>query len=411
VVVAFVAAAAAAPAHAGQSTSAVLVDRDMSAGAGATTMATFGEAVARAENTVVPHRLFDEHGATRRTGSIAYRLGRVVFFDAPQEEFVMVFNHEVFGHGARLRERFDGPIGYHFSIPSPYGGGGASTRSALDREPSPHEVLSIYVAGMEASAVAADVTASRAVSRGRMTPRDAMRYLEFELDTFAYVRGTDDEGEEPGHDVFDFLEAYNELASSVGASTLSVRTLKRQALVSLANPMLAYAAWGIGRYVATGATDVGVPMLTIAGVRYLPLFRYRLTPFGTEWALVNELGGRVRATQIEFRFGRALDARPWGIAVRQRALPAWRQWTLDLGGTVWRQPKFAASADEPFPPPTQLGVHVRGRLERRLIPVWFSTSRASLIVDIGVKSAGFVPGEPLGGGVIARAGIGLPLAP
>jgi hypothetical protein len=409
-VAAVIAAAAAAPAYARQSTSPILVDRDMSVGAGATLMATFGEAVARAEDAVVPLRLFEERGATRRSANIAFRLGRFVFVDAPQEEFVMVLNHELFGHGARLRERFDGPIGYRFSLPTPYGGGGASTTFVFDREPSPHELLAIYVAGMEADAVAADVTASRALSRGIMTPRDAMRYLEFELDTFAYVRGTDDEGEEPGHDVFDFLESYNELASGVGASTLSVRTLKRQALVSLANPMLAYAAWGIGRYLATGATGVAVPMLTIAGVRYLPLFRYRLTPFGTEWALVNELGGRVRPTQIELRFGRAVDARPWAIAVQQRQLPAWRQWTMDLGGAVWRQPKFAESADEPFPPPTRFGVQVRGRVERPLIP-WFGTTRATLIVDVGVKSAGYVPGEPLGGGVIARAGLGLPLGP
>ena len=382
----------------------------MSAGAGAALISTFGEAVARAENTVVPDRLFAESGVSRRAANVAFRLGRFVFFDAPQEELVMVLNHEIFGHGARLRERFDGPIGYHFSIPSPYGSGGASTTSVFDREPSPHELLAVHVGGMEADAVAADLVASRAVSRGGMTPRDAMRYLEFELDTLSYVWSTDAEGEEPGHDVFDFLEAYNELASGVGASTLSTRTLKRQALVGLANPMLAYAAWGIGRYIATGASDVAVPMLTIAGVRYLPIFRYRLTPFGTEWAVVNEFGGRVRAMQVEFRMGRALDARPWGIAVRQRDLSAWREWTIGLAGAVWRQPKFAESADEPFPPPTQFGVHVRGRLERPLIPVWFSTNRATLIVDVGVKSAGFVPGEPLGGGVIARAGVGIPLA-
>jgi len=401
---------ASSPAAAQQLASDVVLDRDLTVASGASISAAIGEVVAHAEEHVVPDRLFAEEGGSRRTANVAYRIGKHVLFDAPQEYMLLVFDHELFGHGARLRERFDGPIGYQFSVPSPYGGGGASTNSVLDREPSPHEALAIHVGGMEADAVAADLVAARALSRGRMTPRDAMRYLEFELDTLSYVWSTDDEGEGPGHDVFDFLEAYNELASGVGASTLSTRTLKRQALVGLANPMLAYAAWGIGRYIATGATDVAVPMLTVAGVRYLPLFRYRLTPFGTEWAVVNELGGRVRAMRVEFRVGRALDARPWGIAVRQRELSVWREWTVGLAGAVWHQPKFAESADEPFPPPTQFGVHVRGRLERPLIPVWFSTNRATLIVDVGVKSAGFVPGEPLGGGVVARAGVGIPFA-
>jgi hypothetical protein len=174
--------------------------------------------------------------------------------------------------------------------------------------------------------------------------------------------------------------------------------------------VLAYAGWGLARYIATGANDVIVPMLTIGGVRYLPLVRYRLTPFGTEWSLVNELGGRVRPMQVELRVGRSFDVRPWAVAVRQRELPAWREWTVDLALAVWRQPGFVESSDEPFPPAMRVGAHLRGRFERPLVPVWFSADRATLVVDLGLKSAGFVPGEPLGGGFVTRAGIGLPLA-
>ena len=59
----------------------------------------------------------------------------------------------------------------------------------------------------------------------------------------------------------------------------------------MASPMLGYALFGIGRYVWNGATDVAVPAMTIAGVRYLPMMRYRLTPYGTQWALENEFAG------------------------------------------------------------------------------------------------------------------------
>jgi hypothetical protein len=391
-----VTAGAAASVSAGQSTSPVLVDRDMSVGAGATLMATAGEALARAENRVVPHRLFEERGVGRRTANVSYRLGRFLFFDAPQEQFLMVVNHEVFGHGARLRELFDGPIGYTIRMPAPYGPGGASTIFVFDRPPSPQERLSVHAAGMEASGVAADVSASRAFARGSMTPRDALRYVEFELDTLSYVYDTDDDGEDPGHDVADFLATYNALALGSGAELLSARTLKRQALASLANPMLGYAAWSIGRYLATGAEDSAIPALSFGGVRYVPLMRYRLTPFGTEWAIVNELGGRMRPTQVEVRVGRAPNERPWGVGVRHREIPAWREWTIDLGVAAWRQ--------------SEMGGSVSGRFQRPIVPVWFSTDRATLIVDVGVKSDGFLPGEPLAAGPVIRAGIGLPLA-
>jgi hypothetical protein len=249
---------------------------------------------------------------------------------------------------------------------------------------------------MEASAVAADVTASRALSRGGMTARDALRYVEFELDTLFYVLSTDEDGEDPGQDVADFIATYNGLALETGAELLSARTLKRQAIASLANPMLAYAAWSVGRYLATGADDASIPTINVGGVRYLPLMRYRLTPFGTEWALVNEFGGRMRPTQVELRFGRAPNERPWGVAVRHREIPAWREWTIDLGVAAWQQSEF--------------GGYVSGRAQRPIVPVWFSSRKATLIVDVGVKSDGYLAGEPLGAGPVIRAGIGLPLA-
>ena len=399
------------PVLARQFTSPALVDRDLTIGAGATIGAALGEALARAGDAVIPHRVLAERGPLRRSTNVTFRLLKVAFVDAPQEAFVQVATHELFGHGARLRERFDGPIAYQVRAPEPYGRGGGSTSFVFDREPTLHDRLAIHVAGMEADAVAASLVGHRAFSAGRMRPRDALRYLAFELDTLSYILSTDDDGEEPGHDVAEFLDTYNEMAAVTAAPPLTARTLRREALVSLANPMLAYAAYGIGRYLWNGATDVAVPALSIGGVRLLPMVRYRLAPYGTEWSLVNELGGRIRPTQIELRVGRSPHARPWGVRVRQRDLAAWRRWSFDASVDVWRQPRLAATIDEPLTTEARGGVYVRGRAERPVAPVWFSTHPATVIVDLGVKSAGFVPGEPLRGGVVLRAGVGLPLVP
>jgi hypothetical protein len=408
VVLAAACIAATSPALAQQATSPALIDRDFTVGAGATISATLGEAGARAEDAVVPHRLFQEQGALRRGGNISYRLLKYAFFDAPQESLLMVFNHEVFGHGARLRERFDGPIGYHFQAPSPYGRGGAYTAFVFDREPAPYEQLAVHGGGMEASSVAAALTADHALTQGTWRPRDAIRYLTFELDTLSYVLSTD-EAEEPGQDVADFLHAYNDMAAAVGASPLTTRTLRREALVGLANPMLAYSVYGIARYVWDGSTNMPVPMASIAGVRYLPMFRYRLAPYGTEWSLVNELGGRVRPMQIELRVGRAPSATPWGIRVRQRQIALWRGWRADGAVDVWRQPPLANSGFDLSKTDTRIGGEFRARFERALSPVSSSVHRPTLVIDAGIKTSGFVAGEPLRGGLVLRAGVGLPL--
>jgi hypothetical protein len=146
-------------------------------------------------------------------------------------------------------------------------------------------------------------------------------------------------------------------------------------------------------------------------MRYLPLMRYRLTPYGTEWALTNELAGsgRLPLTRVDVRIGRAPGSTPWGVGIRSQQLATWRAWRLDLGIDLWRQPPVAATSPESLSGRPRVGAELRGRAERPLIPVWFGSHEASLIIDIGVKSAGFVPGEPLRSGLVVRGGVGLPL--
>jgi hypothetical protein len=405
VVLAAAIGSAASSAAAQQLASEALFDPSLTVGSGATISATIGAVVAHAEERVIPDHLFGEPGASRRTANVTYRFLKHVFFDAPQEQLLLVFNHEVFGHGARLRERFDGPIEYHIEIPAPYGGGAGETSFVLNRAPTAYELMAIAAGGMESTSVVASSVAERAFADQRMLPRDALRYLLFEFDTQGYVASTD-ENEEPGHDVGDFLKTYNDLAIAAGAHTLTPRQLRRESLVGLANPMGAYALFGIARYWWNGATDVPVPTLSIGGVRYLPLVRYRLTPYGTEWSLVNALAGRMRPTEVELRIGRSPLETPWGIGVRQRSVARWRGWSVDGAVDMWRQPPIAGTDPRRVDLELRTGARVRGRASHGLAP---GTSRATLIVEVGVKSAGYLPGEPMRRGVVARAGLGVPV--
>ena len=381
----------------------------MTVGAGATVAATVGEMIARGEDAVVPHRLFADDGVTKRTGNVAYRVFKLALFDLPQEDLLMVVNHEVFGHGARLRGRFDGAIDYEIAVPAPYGDGGGATSFALGVEPTTAEWLAVRTAGMEADGVAAGLVAYRAFLDGRMRPRDAMRYVVFELDTIDYVLGTGDAPEEHGHDVFGFIQDYNDAATPAGGHALTARTLRREVLVGFANPLLAYAIVGIGRYIWNGATDVPVPALEIGAVRYLPFMRYRLTPFGTEWAVINELAGRIRPLQIEVRIGRSPLATPFGIGVRRENVASVREWRVDAGVELWRQPPIDGDSFESITGPQRWGFQVRGRLERPLSRKWFGETPLTVIVDLALKTQGFVAGEPIGSGLLARAGLGIPL--
>lgn len=396
------AAATPSPVAAQPLTADVLVDRGLTVASGASISAAIGELVGRAEAHAVPDRLFVEEGGSRRTGNVAYRIAKHLLFDAPQEHLLLVFDHELFGHGARLRERFDGPVEYRFHLPEPYGSGGASTSYVFDRAPTLYEQLAVSAGGLESTTLVASRVSERAFVEGRLHARDALRYLTFEFDALHYIASAETEGSEAGHDVGDFLRAYNDLAATAGAPALTTRKLRRESFIGLANPMAAYAVFGIARYWWSGIQDVAVPALSLGGVRYLPLFRYRLTPFGTEWALVNSVGGRMRPLEVEVRAGRSVNATPWGIGVRQREVVKLRGWTIDAAVDVWKQPPVdeADPARLSFEP--RMGSRVRGLVHRQI-------ARATFILELGGKSGGYVPGEPLRRGLVARAGVGVPL--
>src|SRR5258705_6266709 len=161
----------------------VLVDRDMTPGAGATVTIAVGRLVAHAEDRFVPIRLFEDRGRLRRGANATYRLAKLALFDEPQENWFRVANHEVLGHGGRLRELFDGHIRYQLSAPPPYGRGGGATFFELDRQPDVDDVLAVTVGGMEANYVAARALAQDALTQGQWHYRDARRHLYAEHDT------------------------------------------------------------------------------------------------------------------------------------------------------------------------------------------------------------------------------------
>jgi hypothetical protein len=390
-----------------------LVDDGLSVGAGATLAVAAGDLVARLESEVVPDRVTDERGALRRTGNIAYRTAKLLLFDRPQEHWLLVANHEVMGHGGRIREFYDGYLRFHIDAPRPYGDGGGVTTFAPDRDVTVHELQAISVAGMEANAVGAAMISRRAFASRRLAPREALRFLGFQLDALDYIQSTGDEPEPEGHDVSDFLVLYNLIGEFKGADPLSARTLRRQSWISLANPMVASAAFTIGRYLVTGNAEGPVWALPLGGWDVMPALHYRLTPYGTEWAVVTDVSHRARTAQVAFRSGRAPLTSPWGVG---GTMNGWHisGWGVEVGGDLWRQPPLALGAVEDFGidvigAPLEWGGAVRGRVESPAIRLWSNVAPATLIVEIGAKSTGFVPGEPLDGGVVFRAGLGLPL--
>jgi len=366
----------------------LLIDREMSPGAGATVTNGVARLLAHGEDQFVPLRLFRDEGKLRRGTNAAYRLLKLGLFDDPQENWFRVANHEVFGHGGRLRELFDGDISYQLPPPPPYGRGGGATFFEFSRTPTVEEVLSVTVGGMEANYVMARAIAQDAITEGRWNYRDAIRYYYSEYDTIHYIRSVEPL-EEEGHDVGDFLRIYNNVATRAGEKTISARQLRRNVLVSFANPLIAYSYYSTFiSYVWQGRTTAPVPMIHFGATRYLPMARFHLTSFGTEFVLDNAFVRNGRFVDVTLTWGQTVGSRTWSIGALATRLASVKQWTIGAEGMVWHRPDWG----EQFAVTTSRTLATRGG--QSLV----------FVAQGGYKTDGFAPGDRLHEGVFLRVG-------
>jgi hypothetical protein len=387
----------------------VLIDRDMTPAAGVAGVLAVQRLLATFEDRVLPVRLSEsESTASRAALGIAYRVGKWAMLDLPQDSFLMVAAHEVFGHGARLREMDVTGVGYEFRAPPPYGSGSAATsfEDAWLQTASRADRLAIDTAGIEAQNVLADDIALQALARGALSYRSAWLYAESRIAGLLYIRSVSPQSE-PGHDVAAFLGDFNEGCAPPACNPLEPQSLKRRALLMLADPMLAYSAYAFAAaYLVRGRPNSPVAMIPLPhGYGYLPSVGFAMTPYGTEWTTAHYVRAGRQLTKVSLRFGDSGAAKPWGLGVRANGIAARDRVGVDLSADVWRQPPVGAS--------TVTAALTTGGLAAATVHVAITRTqtapRVDLVGQFGYKSGGFVPGEHLRGGAIIRVGLAIAL--
>ena len=89
---------------------AVVFDSYMTPAAGAQDLLTAQHLLATEEDRWLPLKIGTERSRRGLALGIFYRSGKFLLLDMPQDHFLMVVAHEVFGHGARFRELGEGQL-------------------------------------------------------------------------------------------------------------------------------------------------------------------------------------------------------------------------------------------------------------------------------------------------------------
>lgn len=382
---------------------AAVFDRHMTPASGTLDLLSIERAAAAVEDRWLPPLRFDESTLPRHALGIGYRFAKWFGLDLPQDHFLMVVGHEVFGHGARLRELGTGNIRYSFDPPIPYGHGGAVTEFRGDVDVTRADVLGIDTSGIEAQNVLADHIGRQALAAGALRYREAWLYLESRLDGLRYIRSVSPRSSE-GHDVRAFLLDFNDECDPPACTPLDASTLKRRALLMLGDPMLAYAgyAWAVS-YMIRGRPSARLPMIPLPrDAQYLPALRFEMTPYGTALTTEHTIVRHGRVTSVSIGVGDTGRERAWTVGVAAIDLVRRARLSGDLAIDVWRQPSLDT------PPNSQ--VFSTGGLAAATarMPLGRGSrlaKRTGVLVQAGYKSDGFVRGERLHAGPIVRVGL------
>lgn len=333
-----------------------------------------------------------------------FRLSELIALWLPLNWLAILVQHEVFGHGYRIRDIPTARVtGYAFDAPPPYGEGGAVTYYAIQPNITTTQGSAISIAGVEANAILAQLTKLKWLEASKVDPRQSILYLLSEQDLTLYIstlEGPDiDLG---GHDLTAYVQTLNQTYPD---TLLTTGKLKALAWINLADPLTYYALYSWFHYLSSGK-ETPLPMIANC---YLPNLRLGLTPFGPEiflenyFALPNPLYAYLKA-------GHHADNIYLGLGAFAPYLWTHNDWALGLRIDLWRQPKLlllpgstpffdidfhdTPSPNDPLYPSSQRhAVRYGGAasllIRRRLYKIWGFEG------EFGYKAQGFLPGYSL----------------
>lgn len=315
-----------------------------------------------------------------------------------------VTQHEVFGHGYRLRELGSNPKRYTVT---PWGG---ATYFNVSDSFLLGEVLAVVIAGLEAEGVLARDLKMQWIKRGEIDGRLSMCYTQAQQSLFWYTLITQlgrlrGESASSGNDI----EAYAELHNAIYKSgKLSIGKLTRWSLFNWLDPMTFYAYYAFFYYIAEGKSW-SFPMFQIGEeIRYLPNVRIAYAPYAPEAYFENFLSINGDPLYFYFKGGK----RSAGIGVGYDHLFEGKRGTIGFRFDGWSQGVFLTTATAGD---FEKGNDVfRSSSNKKRWGMAFSVrstlnlfSKLALFTELGGKTYGYLPGYGLRKEVVARMGLSI----
>ncbi len=295
---------------------------------------------------------------------------------------IMVTNHEVFGHGYRLRQAGIEPTYYI----SPFSGATHFSKYEYYNLAS-HNRIMIALGGMEASTVLGNNIRKKWLADERINSNYAMQYLFSQYDQTGYIKSSKTS---EGNDVERYIK---ELNDTYGTGYITRSKLKHYAVLDYFDPFLYYSLYSA----ITNDKHLPCYMIPIGDYQYLPAARALLTPYGPEAQLLNFIKYDDVVTQINLSHGRNRVGKTHSVEVDIENLYIENKISFGLNMAIWKQPELLTNI------PKAASLKVGGQLAVKA--GYKIMDNIKLQGLVGYKAKGYKLGEALTRGAFVRAGI------
>lgn len=364
-------------------------------------------------------------------GGILVRTLDLCFLWGPINYTAMIVNHEVFGHGYRVRDLGKQTAEVHrYSFFPNFGLSSAIAATHMDfnRMPTAQEYLAISIAGMEANKVLSHNLELSFIEQGKIDARQSMLWGLTHGDTFNYVfslENKDIESEGYSHDVASYINFLVKLQPGYKTADQLYKDISQRALASiLLNPFLYLNYKAQFSYIfynsAVAIKGFKIPDTQLS---FYPSYNFRLTPFGPENIYECYLwGDNLTPTYLYLREGSFGNQTYTGLGVENNQLLKTSWGTFGGKLDLWLQPQMQKNQNVAFDSDAYIDeeklldeIALTTPLESRLQPgacasivyqAPLTKSQQNRVwVQAGYKFAGYVPGESLRSGLILKSGL------
>lgn len=339
------------------------------------------------------------------------------FFWIPVNASCVVTQHEVFGHGYRIRD-----LGHKYAKVKSYEMyvfGGMTSFQPTNRLTT-SQTITIDIAGLEADAILANRIKLKWLNDNQIDGRQSTLYLLSSLSLTGYafsVKKKPKQESFSGNDISDYLFNIN---ITYSGSYLSLNKTKYMSLINFIDPFFVYTFLSSAAY-NKFLSPISIPMIKMGSVEYLPSIRLALSPFGLQGYFENFFLIHSIPTYLYFKWGKNGANGYYGIGIENQKVFHWKSGSLGFRMDLWRQPNVLFQqgvlslqeiADlpqgDPVPQLYPMSVLTAQSLGAAFSLIGNFTAAKwpiRVFMELGYKTKGYLPGEALRESPIARGGL------